>query len=537
MPKFRLTILVVVAYLLLTVIATFPLITQFSTHVTDDGDPFFIAWVLNHEKNILQSGDLLNFFNAPIFAPYQNTLAYSDHSLTLFVQTLPAIIASSNQIVWVNFLTLSGLFLSSLAGYLLAKFYTKNTLASFLSGAIIGFGAYHLSIVKHLQISNFQYLILTILALELLLQKQTAKRAIFFGVMFILNAFVSVYLLTFSLVACATILSIRLIQRRGALSRAYLAKLFMILIAPGILVLITLLPYLQVSRELGISRDLGEATYMSANPRDYLFTTSTHLLLGGISDKHKSADPIRIWNEFSLFMGVSLYVALIAALGMLWRGRKRLNYDLVVYSTMGILAILLTFGPKFRGIALPYSVLYYILPIMQGIRVPSRFGTLTLIALGVLLAIILAKALAKLPTKWRNFAFIVVATIILIEQISFPIQTLKPREINTELYAWTKTNLPADAVVLHYPLEYTIDYMRGQQIDPRPMVNGYSGIMPKELEAKFKELRENPEKLVQVAKDLGIKYIILYGDTLDTTELPTTIIAHKGNSTVFRAPE
>jgi hypothetical protein len=519
--RFKLLIATILLYALMTVLFTWPILPNFATQVTDDGDPFFVSWVLQHEKHILQTGDFGNFWHANIFHPYQNTLAYSDHSLTLFLQALPIVMATDNQIVWISYLQLSSFFLAALFAFGLAHYYTRHYLASLAAGIVYGFGAYHVGQISHLQIANYQYLPLLILGWELLLAKPRWRYALFFSIAFLLNAFVSIYLLAFSIIPLFVIGITRLHERRFKLNKLFITRVGGGILLSSVILLPTLLPYLQVSRELGITRSLDEIAYQSANISDYFTAPVNNLLLGNFTQQQIAQTPDKIWNEHMLFMGFVSYTALLGSLYVMWKSRKQAKpKTLIIYSVIAVISGLITLGPylfnnpvaRFNP-PLPYYFLYHLLIIFQAIRVPTRIAIVLLLASAILIAKLIQLNDSKKLT--RNFIiFICLITVIALEQLSIPIKLITPRSINTALYQWTHQNL-ADAVVMHYPFSHTIDYLRGSSFDPRRMLNGYSGIVPPQLATMYAKFDASPEESISDLKALGVQYLILHTDFIE----------------------
>ena len=103
-----------VAYLLLTIAATWPLTRGLSRDVPWDlGDPLLVMWILawdcEHLLRLL-GGDvsrIAGFFDANIFHPAPLTLAYSEHLIAQAVQILPVYALTGNPILAYNILFLS----------------------------------------------------------------------------------------------------------------------------------------------------------------------------------------------------------------------------------------------------------------------------------------------------------------------------------------------------------------------------------------------------------------------------------------------
>jgi len=79
------------AYLVLAVVFTWPLSAHLTTALGSGLDPLLQTWVLAWDTHALIT-DPRTVWHAPIFFPYPETLAYSDHHLLLAMMTLPLII-------------------------------------------------------------------------------------------------------------------------------------------------------------------------------------------------------------------------------------------------------------------------------------------------------------------------------------------------------------------------------------------------------------------------------------------------------------
>ena len=85
----RRSLLILAIYSLLTLLLTYPLIVNLTTAVPNDiGDPLLNTWILAWDTHALLT-DPLNLFNANIFHPLPNTLAYSEHLISTALLALP----------------------------------------------------------------------------------------------------------------------------------------------------------------------------------------------------------------------------------------------------------------------------------------------------------------------------------------------------------------------------------------------------------------------------------------------------------------
>ena len=153
------------AYLLLTLVATWPLAAGLGRDVAGDlGDSLLVMWILSWDcEQLIRifSGDLSRigtFFDGNIFHPAPLTLAYSDHLIAQAIQILPVWAASGNPILAYNLLFISTFVLSGLGTYLLVRELTGHPAAAFVAGLIFAFAPYRLPQSSHLQVLSSQWM-------------------------------------------------------------------------------------------------------------------------------------------------------------------------------------------------------------------------------------------------------------------------------------------------------------------------------------------------------------------------------------------
>jgi len=153
------------AYLALTLVATWPLATGLGRDVPSDlADPVFVMWVLAWDCQQLLAilrGDfsrISTFFDANIFHPLPLTLAYSEHFIAQAVQVLPVWALTGNPILCYNLLYLSTFVLSGLGAYLFVREITSDPRAAFVAGVLFAFAPYRFPQSPHLQVLSSQWM-------------------------------------------------------------------------------------------------------------------------------------------------------------------------------------------------------------------------------------------------------------------------------------------------------------------------------------------------------------------------------------------
>src|SRR3989344_8768019 len=161
----RRKIIVFAAFVLLAIFITWPLILHLNSYILDKQDGLLITWFLNwsiaHPLN----------YNANIFFPCQNTLAFSETMLPQALIAAPFVKLFGEPLLAYNINLILGIALSGYACYLL---FNKNLLLAVL----FVLNPIYLGYAAHIQIINFWPVIFAIYCL----QKKYRKRFIFFFV-------------------------------------------------------------------------------------------------------------------------------------------------------------------------------------------------------------------------------------------------------------------------------------------------------------------------------------------------------------------
>ena len=117
MSRTRLPLLALAAYLILAVVMTYPLCLHLSSSLPGDiGDPLLNAWIMAWDGHALLTRPA-GLFNANIFFPNPNTLAYSEHLLSTALLLLPAQLLTGEPLAAYNLAFLASFALSGWATF------------------------------------------------------------------------------------------------------------------------------------------------------------------------------------------------------------------------------------------------------------------------------------------------------------------------------------------------------------------------------------------------------------------------------------
>ncbi len=167
----------------LTVLQTWPLAGAPATlSRNDNGDTILnewtVAWV---QHQVLR--DPRHLFDANIFYPEKNTLAFSEHMFTQAVMGLPVRLVGGSPVLVFNLLLLAGFALTGWATCLVVYRVTGDWPAGVLAGTLLSFNAYALTHLPHLQSVHLEFLAPAVFALDRLLVRPRLSAALFLALL------------------------------------------------------------------------------------------------------------------------------------------------------------------------------------------------------------------------------------------------------------------------------------------------------------------------------------------------------------------
>jgi hypothetical protein len=488
--------------LALAVLHTWPLATApgaLSRHDNADAmlNEWIVAWVTHQAPR-----DPLHLFDANIFHPEPRALAFSEHMTVQGLMGAPAAWLGAPPLLVYNLLVVAGLALSAWSMWLLLWRWTGSRSAGAIAGMLVAFNAHTLTRLPHLQALHVEFLPVVLLALDRVLVGRRRHDAVLLGIACALQGLTSNYLLVFTIVAVAVGIAVRAGEvRRPAPARvagllAVSASVAALLLAPF------LYPYYLTQREQGLTRSLDEVALYSSTWRDYLATAGR---LHYAAWSHRFLE-----GATALFPGV---IALaLAGVALVARPGLR-DARIRMAAAIGAAGVALSFGPALPG----YAALYRWLPILQGVRGAARFGVLALVAVAVLAGF----GAAALRARWGARAWWPVLAVALlagvtIEALRAPL-TYRPFDGIPRIYQTLRD--PSVRAVAEFPFYRAEDVLRNapyvlnSTAHWKPIVNGYSGFVPRSYPAIADALRPFPGGGSESElRRLGVTHVVVHLD-------------------------
>ena len=469
-------------------------------------DTRLYLWTLGWDLHALKT-DPLHIFDANIFFPERQALAYSEHLIGAAVLALPLSFATSNLDLILNFVLLLATFLGALGCDRLARECGASGRGALLAGIVGGFSGPRLSRLTQAHLATLHFVPWALAFALRYLRDGRPRDLLITLALFTLQATTSGHGGLFLALSLALLFGGALVSRNLRLGKAVRdcglgGALLLALNLPFVI------PYYEVRGRVGLTRVIEDAEGYAPSAGSWLLSPTR--LQSAITSRVPALRPALESANAALFPGfVFLGLALLGALGL----RHRESRSLATVGIAGLAAVTLwlSLGPPF-GL---YRVGYALIPGFDLIRVPSRFFLLTLTALSTLGAL----GLDRVKRPAMAWALVALATLECVPTAwDAPHDPIVTPPIDTWL-----ANQPRPFRVVELPIplpdnslrqaRFHSEYMVHGAAHWQPMVNGYSSLVPPRHEALYRELYEFPtETGLAELERLGVTYVIVHTD-------------------------
>ncbi len=541
-------LLALLGFGLLTLLMLWPLSLHLAEALQDTSDSLLNLLIISRQVHQLLVAPF-QLFDINIFYPYPNTLAYSEILFPSVLLSVPILVFTDNAILTYNLMFLLSFTLSAFGLYLLAYCLSGHRYAALMAGLVFAFSPYRAAHLSQLPLLTMQWMPLTLLYLDRYLGRRKAKDGLLFCGFFVAQSLSCLYYAFFTGLAVGLYLLyyfglrwrrvspplLRLsTPQEPCRSRAFrwetalccdllrlacLGGLIAILLTPFAL------PYLQVSRELGLERSLSESVAFSLNVR-------------------------QIWKSQLLPCWIAL---LLTLLGFFLPARRQSPDSLgqresaFFYLILALFGLVMALGPTLQvskdvewpALPMPYRFFFDYFPGFKALRDPGRFFTLTTLSLGVLAALgmaglekVLALPLARQGWRWVLRVGILVLVLYPLSSRSLAhvkVAFIEGRERLSSVYRWLARQPPT--VIVELPLAFHVGPPPVGPVDPayvwpthnifryqyfstyhwQESIDGYSSFVPTRHGEIDQEMAYFPsERAISLLQGLDVEYVVLH---------------------------
>ena len=503
--------IVTVAYAALTFLMALPFsLSPGRLVLADLPDTHLFIWTLAWDAHAFLHQPI-GIFDANIYYPYANTLAYSENLIGSAFFAAPLIWLTGNPVLAMNLTALMTCVLCGVGAYLLATRVHISPRGAFICGVIFAFAPPRFFRMGQLHLTAVQWIPFSLAFLHTYLDRGQRKHLLLAVGFFSLQALASGHGAAYLLLATIALLAwhlafggpiaIRQRLRDFGVAGAYL-------IAPAVWII---LPYRIAQSDAGLRRGYlsdaqpGIESFLASPARFHMFLQAT--LWGPFT---KEADAY-------LFPGILVMVlAAIAIVSLPAHRRLRENY--AAFYLLIALASVMMFIEK------PFEVWRYVywLPGLNFIRVPSRFIILTMLALSVLAGFGFDRMVARVSKTAKSIAMATLAVLLLAEYSSYPFVGVPYQLDIPAIDRWLNTQ-PKPFVIAEVPVPSSgnLGALERQQTQAmlhamahwQKTVHGYSGIRRPLHDELYKELSAFPSVAsLALLREAGVNYVVVHSD-------------------------
>jgi hypothetical protein len=511
-----------IIYGVLTVVMTWPVTAQLSTHLAGGRDDLMThQWTFWWIKQALLHGQN-PYYTQQIFYPQGVTLLYHNIAWFNIGLWLPLQAVLGGTAAY-NVIFLATFTLNSFAMYLLVREWTGNLAAAWVGGLIYGFWPFIQSQYDHPNMILVFWIPLTLLFLKRTLERQRKRDALIAGICLAMIGITRWHLLImggvliglYVVYACATQSACR---TRRAMSRLALAG-----VVAGLLLVPVALPVVvgQLTRDHPEDIFLDEQDTGQTDVLAYVLPTSGHPLSSEAT--RQLSENLLINQTYVPFLGYTTLA--LAILGALTRRRQAGFWVLAA-----IICALLALGPQLRvngqlypDVPMPYRLVEDVFRIL---RKPDRFN----VVLGLPMAMLASFGVVTLfQRRWiGRFAGVLAVVLGVLILIEYRIAPFPNVQVDTPAWFQQLAQEPGDFAILDLPMNLETTnkwYMFYQIMHGKPLVEGRVARLPREaftfmdsspfLWALRRGNRMDPalvdvsHQLQQLA-DAGVRYIVLH---------------------------
>ena len=505
--------LVVLGFALLTVVMAAPWSMHPSSRVVvDNPDTHLFLWTLGWNTHALTTRPL-HVFDANIYAPMPNTLAYSENALGSVTFAAPVLWATGDLVLTLNLVLLSACALCGVGAFVLGRRLGMGVPAALLCGIVFAFAPTRFYRMSQLHQNTVQWIPFALAFLHAYVNDGRARDLRIAMAFFTLQALASGHGGVFLMVAIVVIVAFHLLRGWPLAPAQRLRDVGLtgaLLLLPAVLLF---LPYRRARAEVGLDRT---AEVWAVTPESFVASpTLVHQwLLSFVTDR-----PVNELANAFLFPG---YLAVGLAVVALWPGGDRSapnastrRSHVWAYALLAVVSLLffvdgpLALWPWVRG-----------WPGFSFIRVSSRFVTLTTLALAVLAGLGAERLLRGRSPRAAGGLAALMGALLLGEYSTHPFTGTPFAMPRPAIVQWLAAQ-PGAKRVAEVPVprasnggayeRFETAAMLHSTVAWWPTIHGYSGTRPEGHDQAYRAMNTFPDAASLAAlRRLGVTHVIAH---------------------------
>lgn len=498
-----------ILYTAVTLCLAFPLTVRPASRIIQTSpDVKLYMWTLEWDTYAF-THQPLSLFDANIYYPERNTLAYSENLIGSAVLAAPVLWLTRNPVLALNIVALLSCVLCGLGTYVLARRIGFGEAGALLAGLVFAFSPPRFFRLSQLHLTTIQWVPFGLASMHGYFDTGRRRDLRIAIALFTLQALTSGHGAVFFVICGIALAAYRLATGEpiAAVRRVRdVGWTGLALLAPTLLLFA---PYLAVQREMGLRRTLENWSVSWPS-----FAASPTHLHSWILSLIPSAR-INERAEAFLFPG---YLPIVLALVAVCTARRSLTRQAVIFYA------LLTLAAIWLSVGSPVGLwpLIYWLPGMNFIRVPSRFMVLAVLGLAVLTGAGFEWLAARVNARRRRALAFAIGVLLVAEFTAVPLDNEGYAAVPPAIDRWLDGQ-PKPFAIAEVPLENPrhmgawerrhTEYMLHATAHWQKTVEGYSGLRPPLHEKLYQQLIAFPDEASLAAlQALRVSYVVVHAE-------------------------
>lgn len=525
--KLRGELLIVLGFVVLTAVMTWPWVLHLRNAVADEGDSYAHAYLLwwDYHQTI---HDPLNLFQATIFYPYRDTLAFGENDYGISLIFFPLFALGARPLTVYSVAAFLSFPFSGYGAFRLGRTLSGSRVAAWVAGIVFAFVPYRFQHLSHIPLIFAGWMPLLFEALVLFTRKRSWARAAWLGLAFVMNTLTCVTWFVLTLIPLG-LSAILLISRAKAWRDRALWLRASVTGAVALLVLLPfLLPFRRVAREHGFVRTAAEVQAYSARPWDWLATPPANKLWHGLGFS---------WADFEMALFPGLLPLLLMLAAIVFAARQsdpgaqqlrakqtlrerfsaRLRSELLTHGFLwGALGFMGSFGLNFYF----HRLLFEFVPLFRSMRVAVRWSMICYLGLALLAGLGTVRLAQLMKQHWPRLpASLTVAVLILavlFEQRVAPLPLVYGDVEPDALTLFLKATKMSGGIVELPAGERSHRYMLRAADHLHPLVTARFSFSPP-IEAEIESLTMSepiPTRLLDLFESIPASYVTVHNSLI-----------------------
>lgn len=471
--------LAIFGFSIITVIMLYPASMNFSDEVLGvPGDSNFFLWTMwwsNYSTFTLHSNPYeMSYWLYPNVSPFHlSSMPVYAGILTSPFQNIFGLVSSYNLILFLSFV------LGGYGAFLLCRHFTKNSFVSFIGGSIFTFAPYHMfHAIGHMNMTSLEGIPFFVLFLFQMKEKDKKLAFLFAGISLAFVAFLGglQYLYLISLFVVFFLIYHLITNRREIINKLFLTRFSLSIIIFLILASPFLLAFFENSTKTFANPPYAIGLY-TADVANFFIPTPNNYFFSDYVAPFYSNWTISFINEGTVYIGYFVFALIIISLIKFRHENKFWHIIALIAGIFSLGPTLKFFGEQFHQLDfLMPGILLQMLPLAT-FRGVGRVDVITILAIGVISAVVLSSVFSKFQKPHFKLALIsLIVLLIIIEYNTFPFPSY---ELEIPDFYNEIANDTEDYTILDIdPQHGYYDILTYATIHQKPLVSGFVNRLP-----------------------------------------------------------